>query len=45
MLKQQEKCNSVSAKEKVYGGTEGLVDKEALMTFDAMFDNENELTD
>ena len=45
MLKQQEKCNSVSAKEKVHGGTEGLVDKEALMTFDAMFDNENELTD
>ena len=25
--------------------TEGLVDKDAFMTFDAMFDNENELKD
>ena len=42
-LKQQETCKSTSAENKADCKTEGLVDKEAFMTFDAMFDSENEL--
>jgi hypothetical protein len=45
ILEQQEIYNFVSEKDKTDGGTEGLVDKEAFMALDAMFDHENELTD
>jgi len=45
LLKQQEICKLANAKNIADCKTEGLVDKEAFMTFDAMFDNENELKD
>lgn len=44
-LRRRETCKSTSAKDKAYVGTKGLVDKAAFMTFDAMFNNENELKD
>ncbi len=44
-LKQQETCKSTNAENKADCKTEGLVDNDAFMTFDAMFDNENELKD
>ena len=43
ILKQQEKCKSTDSKNMGNCKTQGLVDKEAFMTFDAMFDNENDL--
>ena len=45
LLKQQDTCKSTNVKNKANCKTEGLVDKDAFMIFDAMFDNENELKD
>ena len=45
LLKQQETYKSTNTKNKADCKAEGLVDKEALMTFDAMFDDDNELKD
>jgi hypothetical protein len=45
ILKQQEICKSTNTENNADGKTEGLADKEAFMAFDAMFDDENELTD
>ena len=45
LLKQQETCKSANIKNKADCKTQGHADKEVFMTFDAMFDNENELTD
>jgi hypothetical protein len=45
LSKQQVTCKSINTKNKADFKTEGFVDKEAFMTFDTMFDNENELAD
>jgi hypothetical protein len=45
ILKQHEIFEYTNTKNKADGSTEGRVDKEAFMTFDAMFDHDNELTD
>ena len=45
ILKQREKYKSTNTKNNADFKREGLVDKEAFMTFDAMFDNDNELSD
>ena len=45
LIKQQGTCKSTNAKDNADCKTEGLVDKEAFVTFDAMFNNENELKD
>ena len=45
ILKQQETCKCKATINQPDCKTEGFADKEALMTFEAMFDNENELAD
>ena len=45
LLKQREKCKSANIKNKADCKTEGFVDNEAFITFDAMFDHENEFGD
>jgi len=45
ILKQQESCKSINTKNNADFKPVGLVDKQAFTTFDAMFDNDNELSD
>ena len=45
LSKQQVTRKSTNTKNKADFKMEGFVDKEAFMTFDTMFDNENELAD
>jgi hypothetical protein len=45
LSKQQITYKCTNKKYKADFKTEGVLDKEALMTFDTMFDNENELED